>query len=312
MIETVLYSAVKQAEWDAFVDVSKNGTFMLKRGYVEYHADRFEDFSLMFYEDGKPIAVMPASRHGEEVRSHGGLTYGGIVCDRKMTTPKMLETFDALKVFLKEKKVEKLLYKRIPSVYFSYPSDEDAYALFRNDAKLVRRDISTAVYLPDRIRFSELRRRGAKKAAKNGLEVRQSTDYDGYIALLADVLSVHHDTKPVHTGAELALLASRFPEVIKLYCAYRGEEMLAGVLIFDTPLTVHAQYIANSEEGRAIGALDLVMDYLINTYSEGKTYFDFGISTEDAGKVLNYGLIGQKEMFGGRGIAYDFYELDIQ
>lgn len=312
MIETVLYSAEKQAEWDAFVDASKNGTFMLKRGYVEYHSDRFTDFSMMFYEDGKLLAVMPASLHGKEVCSHGGLTYGGIVSDKRMTTPKMLEVFDALKAFLKEKGVEKLIYKRVPSVYFSYPSDEDLYALFRNNAKLVRRDISTAVYLPDKLRFSELRRRGVKKAVKNGLEVRQSFDYDGYIALLAEVLSVHHETKPVHTGAELALLANRFPEVVKLYCAYRGEEMMAGVLIFDTPLTVHAQYIANSEEGRNIGALDLVMDYLINTYSEGKTYFDFGISTEEQGIVLNYGLIGQKEMFGGRGIAYDFYEWEIK
>lgn len=311
MIEITPYSSEKQSEWDAFIDVSKNGTFMLKRGYVEYHADRFTDFSLMFYDNDKLIAVMPASLHGNVVRSHGGLTYGGIISDRRMTTPKMLEVFDALKAFLTDKGVKILIYKRVPSVYFSYPSDEDRYALFRNDAKLVRCDISTAVYLPDKIRFSELRRRGAKKALKNGLEVRQSFDYDGYIALLTEVLSVHHETKPVHTGAELALLASLFPEVIKLYCAYRGEEMLAGVLIFDTPLTVHAQYIANSEEGRNIGALDLVMDYLINTYSEGKTYFDFGISTEDLGRVLNYGLIGQKEMFGGRGIAYDFYEWDL-
>lgn len=312
MINILSYTPEKQPEWDAFIDGSKNGTFMLKRGYVEYHSDRFSDFSLMFYEDSKLIAVLPASLHGNEVRSHGGLTYGGIISDRKMTTSKMLEVFDALKIFLKEKGISMLVYKRVPSVYYSYPSDEDLYALFRNDAKLVRRDISTAVYLPDRIKFSELRRRGVKKAIKNGLEVCQSFDYDGYIALLTKVLSVHHATKPVHTGAELALLAGRFPEVIKLYCAYRGEEMMAGVLIFDTPQTVHAQYIANSEEGRNIGALDLVMDFLINTYAEGKTYFDFGISTEEGGTVLNYGLIGQKEMFGGRGIAYEFYEMEIK
>lgn len=297
--------------WDTFVENSKNGTFMLKRDYMDYHKDRFDDFSLMFYEEDKLIAVMPASIHKSEVRSHGGLTYGGLITDKKMTTPKMLEVFDALKIFLKDQGIEKLIYKRVPCVYFRYPSDEDLYALFRNGAKLVRRDISTAIYLKDKIQFSELRRRGVKKALKNGLEVRQSFDFDGYVALLEEVLSVHHGTKPVHTGAELKLLAGHFPDVIKLFGAFRGEEMMAGVLIFDTPLTVHAQYIANSEEGRNIGALDLVMDYLINTYSEGKTYFDFGISTEEGGTVLNYGLVGQKEMFGGRGIAYDFYEWEI-
>lgn len=312
MITVKLYNPENKNVWDEFVDSSKNGTFMLKRGYVEYHSDRFVDFSLMFYEEEKLVAVMPASLHGTEVRSHGGLTYGGIVTDKKMTTPKMLEIFETLKTFLKEKNITNLIYKRVPSVYFSYPSDEDLYALFRIGAKLVRRDISTAIYLPDKIGFSELRRRGVKKALKNGLEVRQTVDYDKYIALLTDVLSVHHDTKPVHSGDELKLLVERFPDVIKLYCAYRNDEMLAGVLIFDTPQTVHAQYIANSEEGRSIGALDLVMDYLINEYSKGKKYFDFGISTEEAGTVLNNGLIGQKEMFGGRGIIYDFYELEIK
>ena len=87
--------------------------------------------------------------------------------------------------------------------------------------------------------------------------------------------------------------------------------MLAGVVIFDTPNVVHAQYIANSEKGREIGALDLVIDFLINTYSENKLYFDFGISTENEGLFLNDGLIAQKEMFGGRAIVYDFYEINL-
>lgn len=312
MITVHSYSAEKQPEWDAFIGGSKNGTFMLKRGYIEYHSDRFIDFSLMFYEDAKLIAVMPASLHGNEVRSHGGLTYGGIISDRKMTNSKMKELFEELHKFLVSKNIKKILFKRVPAIYYTYPSDEDLYALFKNNAKLIRRDISTTIYLPDKIKFSELRKRCIKKALKNDLVIRQSFDYDNYVDLLAEVLAVHHNnTKPVHTAEELKLLACRFPDVIKLYCAYRGKEMMAGVMIFDTPRVVHAQYIANSEEGRNIGALDLVMDYLINTYSEGKKYFDFGISTEEGGRVLNYGLVGQKEMFGGRGIIYDFYEWEV-
>ena len=166
--------------------------------------------------------------------------------------------------------------------------------------------------MPEKIKFSDLRKRGAKKALKNGLVVKESHDFKTYIALLADVLKLHHDTKPVHTAEELELLASRFPDIIKLYAAFDEKgKMYAGVVIFDTPQTVHAQYIANSEEGREIGALDLVMDYLINTYAVSKKYFDFGISTEDGGRYLNNGLISQKEGFGGRAIVYDFYELEI-
>ena len=284
---------------------------MLKRGYMDYHADRFCDNSLMFFEDDKLLAVLPASKHGEELRSHGGLTYGGIVCGLKMTTAKMLDIFDMLKSYMQKNQFKRLVYKRIPSVYHKYPSDEDLYALFRNNALLFRRDISTAIYLPEKIKFSDLRKRGCKKAQKAGLKVRETNDYETYIQLLTDVLTKYHDTKPVHTAAEISLLASRFPEGVKLFAAFLEEKMLAGVLIFDMGQTVHAQYIANLDEGRDLGALDLVMDYLINTYSQGRTYFDFGISTEEGGHYLNNGLITQKEMFGGRGIIYDFYSLEV-
>ncbi|OPZ76920.1 MAG: hypothetical protein BWY78_01218 [Alphaproteobacteria bacterium ADurb.Bin438] len=311
MINARFYKVEDKQIWDNFINESKNGTFMLNRDYMDYHSDRFKDFSIMFYDDDKLVSVLPASRHGEEVRSHGGLTYGGMVTNRKMNASKMLEVFDALKVFLKENNVKKLIYKAIPSVYHKYPSDEDLYALFRNDAKLVRRDISTSILLTDKIPFSELRKRGAKKAIKNGLIVKQSDDFDGYIEMLAKILEEYHEAKPVHSGEELSKLASNFPNNIKLFCAFKDEKMVAGVVIFETEQTVHAQYIANSNEGRDLGALDLVMSYLINEYSSLKKYFDFGISTEDGGRYLNNGLINQKEMFGGRGIIYDFYELEI-
>ena len=128
-MEIVQYNQDLQNVWDAFIDESKNGTFMLKRGYVEYHSDRFTDFSLMFYDEGKLVAVLPASLHGDEMRSHGGLTYGGIISDRKMTTKKMLSVLDSLLLYLKENNIKKLIYKRVPSFYHTYPADEDVYAL---------------------------------------------------------------------------------------------------------------------------------------------------------------------------------------
>lgn len=312
MITARSYSPVDRERWDAFVDGSKNGTFMLKRGYVEYHSDRFEDASVVFEDEkGDIMAVMPASRHGEEVRSHGGLTYGGVVCDRRMTAAKMLDVFGALRRHLADARVSRLIYKRVPAIYYSYPADEDLYALFRNDAVLCRRDIASTIDLADPISFSSVRARYAKKARKSGLVVRETDDYDRYVEVLMEVLMLHHNARPPHTADELRLLASRFPDVIKLFCAYRGDDMLAGVLVFDTPNVVHTQYIANSEAGRSVGALDLVMDFLVHEHSVGRRYFDFGICTEDGGRFLNEGLIAQKEMFGGRGIAYDFYEMEV-
>ena len=311
MITVNLYNKEYKIEWDEFINNSKNGTFMLNRDYMDYHSDRFEDYSLMFYDEQNLIALMPASKHDNEVRSHGGLTYGGIITNRKMTASKMLEIFEALKEFLKSQKVKKLLYKRVPAIYFNYPSDEDLYSLFRNNAKLIRRDVSTTIDLSDKIDFNERRRRNIKKAIKNNLIFKQTDDFETYINLLSEVLKSQHDTKPVHIAEEIKILAKKFPENIKLYASFLENKMLAGVVIFETPIVAHAQYIANSEDGKIIGALDFVFDKLINDIYKEKKYFDFGISTENDGLYLNAGLVGQKQEFGGRSIIYDFYEMDI-
>ena len=311
MITIKRYNPNDAAVWDAFVDASKNGTFMLKRGYMDYHADRFTDHSLLFYRDEELVALLPASQHVDELRSHGGLTYGGMITNRKMTVQLMLSLFDSLREYMHENTIARVIYKRVPSIYCTYPSDEDLYALFRNNATLIRRDISATIYLPDRIRFAERRRRGVKNALKNNIIVKESQDYDRYIEMLSRILAKYHDAKPVHTAPELCLLADRFPENIKLYAAYQDDRMIAGVVMYLTPKVAHAQYIANSDDGRMCGALDAVMDYLINECYSNKEYFDFGISNEKEGRFLNEGLISQKQEFGGRAIAYDFYELKV-
>lgn len=311
MIEIRKYEPKDAAEWDAFVDASKNGTFMLKRGYLGYHSDRFEDYSLLFFNDDKLVALLPASIHANELRSHGGLTYGGIIVGNKITVQLELQLFDAMKTYLREHNVSNLIYKRVPSIYYSYPSDEDLCALFRNDAKLIRRDVSCTIYQPEKYAFTERRRRGVKKAIKAGIVVNESDDFSTYMNLVADVLRIHHNAKPVHTSVEVELLAKRFPENIKLYAAFKDDVMLAGVLLYVTPKVAHTQYIANSEEGRSCGALDAVMNFLINEKYTDKVYFDFGTSMGAGESYLNDGLITQKQEFGGRVIVYDSYELKI-
>ena len=71
------YSAERKKEWDNFLETSKSPVFLFKRDYMEYHRDRFKDKSLMFYDDGKLIAILPANVDKKEIVSHGGLTFGG-------------------------------------------------------------------------------------------------------------------------------------------------------------------------------------------------------------------------------------------
>jgi hypothetical protein len=87
--------------------------------------------------------------------------------------------------------------------------------------------------------------------------------------------------------------------------------MLAGVIMYESRNVAHMQYAANSKAGWNLGAQDIIEDYLINDYYKGKRYFDFGISTEKLGQVLNLGLIKRKENFGANAVVYDTYQLII-
>lgn len=307
-LRLVEYVPEHKEAWDELVTSSRNGTFLFYRDYMDYHADRFTDRSLMFLAgNDKPLAVLPANVAGDDLISHQGLTFGGMVCGSKMTTVPMLDAFDLIREYLDKCGLKRLIYKAVPHIYHASPAEEDLYALFYNDARLVRRDVSVAVQPEARCRFQERRRRAIKKAANNGIEVRISTDFRRYMELLESVLHDRHGTSPVHTADEIELLASRFPQHIKLFASYGGEDMLAGVIVYETSCVAHCQYIAGLPESRAFGALDGVFAFLIEDYYSDKKYFDFGISNEQEGRFLNEGLIEYKEGFGARAVAYDFY-----
>ena len=73
MITVEQYSAHMAQRWDEAVSSSRNGTFLHLRGYMDYHSDRFADFSLMACDEGRVVAVMPACREGDTLYSHRGL-----------------------------------------------------------------------------------------------------------------------------------------------------------------------------------------------------------------------------------------------
>lgn len=306
------YFTKKKIEWDNFVRKSKNGHFFFYRDYMEYHNDRFIDFSLMIYNDkGNLIALLPANRDGNEVISHGGLTFGGFISDKKMTVSRMLEIFDAVKYFLRQAGVKSFIYKCMPAIYNQYSADEALYALFRNNAILYRRDVSFSIHLPNKLGYQEQRKRAVKKGYKNQYTLQISNKYDEYINLMDKILTKYHGTHPVHTAKELSLLADRFPKNIKLYTAEKNGKVEAGTVIFLQAGVVHTQYLANSDEGKKTGALDCLLDWLITDVYKDKTWFDFGIACEQGGHYLNEGLAAQKEGFGARAVVHDFYKINV-
>lgn len=298
--------------WNSFVSKARNATFLFDRNYMDYHADRFDDNSFMFYHKGKLKAVLPANVAGDTLYSHQGLTYGGLLLDKKATVEDVLECFDSLNSWLRKNGISKVVYKALPWIYQQYPSEEDLYALtWKCKAQLISRDISSSIVIDNKLKFAESRKSGIRKALSLNIEVGESNDVDGFWHVLEDNLGNRYNAKPVHTASEMKLLMSRFPNNIKLYIAKMNGEIVGGTLIYVTSQVVHTQYISASVEGKKHGALDLLFDYIINKVYANCRYFDFGKSTEQGGAYLNEPLIFQKEGFGGRGVCYDWYQWEL-
>lgn len=308
-MKVLSYTAEMQGRWDEFVDTSKNGTFLFYRGYMDYHSERFPDASIIVIDDHERwLAILPATRRDETLLSHEGLTYGGFVTNHRMTVPAMLSVFEAVASHLRRAGIEQINYKAIPHIYHRLPAEEDLYALFRAGAVLHRRDVSSALEPMHPAEVQERRRRGMVRARRAHLEVRLATDQLGnFWRILEANLERRHGTRPVHCLDDFRLLAARFPDQIALHAAFSGTEMLAGVIVYRMAMVAHAQYIASADDGREVGALDLIFDTLINETYRHVRYFDFGVSSVEGGRVLNQGLIEQKEGFGARAVTYDHY-----
>jgi hypothetical protein len=301
------YAQADAGAWDALVDRSRNGNFLHLRSYMDYHADRFVDASLVIERDGGIDAVFPANLRGNEVVSHAGLTYAGLIATSALRAESTLSVFHAVGDHYRARGVERIVYKAVPHVFHRSPAEEDLYALHRLGATLKRRDISSVISLQDPFHFTDGRKQSISKARKAGVCIQTNDDVTDFHALLTDTLRKHRAV-PTHSLCELRMLQSRFPQNIVLHEARVGDVLHAGVLAYDFGTVVHTQYMASSEDGRRSEALSSLLAELINnTYSDRK-YFSFGISSEGNGTRLNGGLIAQKEYFGARAVVHDFYE----
>lgn len=319
MWEIKRYSKEKAEEWNEFVSTSRNSTFLFLREYMDYHSDRFTDMSLMAYRNGKLSALLPANISGLTLHSHQGLTYGGwILPPSGLDTSEIFHLWRCWLEYCKSRAIQKIEYKPLPYIYATAPSQEDLYMLFLSHASLIRTDISTAIDLQHNPGFNKLQKRHLRKGEDSFywlLVLPEEKDImNEFHVMLRLCLKERHGAVPVHSPEELELLISRFPDNILVWALYSNEDdrMVAAVCVYETNLCAHCQYIATTEEGRTLNALPVLFQEIIRFYcGKGYRYLDFGISNEAEGRRLNAGLNRQKTSFGGSGVTYQRFEINV-
>lgn len=307
----VRYNNAYFEDWNQFVENAKNATFLFNRNYMEYHNKRFDDFSLMVFDDKENLAALfPANRLGNKVYSHQGLTYGGLLFSKKIKLAQTLLLFKKLLQFLYDNEIETLQVKEIPFFYCTSFCDELKYLFYLTDARIVRSDSLSTIQLQQPYFISKTRKESIRRGNKNKLSIREDYNFDLFWSeILIPNLDKKHQVKPVHTVDEIKLLHKRFPNNIRHFNVYHNDKIVAGTTVYVTSTVVHPQYVSGNEDKNELGSIDYLYHYLISTVFADKMYFDFGISNEENGKKLNTGLLFWKESFGAKTVVQNFYEV---
>ena len=309
MVSITPYAPALRSIWDTFVDSARNGNFLFRRDYMDYHADRFQDASLMAYDGSRLVAILPANRVGDTFFSHQGLTFGGLIIGPKTTASAVCDIFTAVNDHLRAQGFSRAVCRVQPWTYASLPAEEPLFALSKVcRATLISRDIDSVIDLSRPLPFTELRRRGARKALRNGVDIAFSDDFPSFWTILSDNLRQKYDARPVHSLDEISLLRQRFPRNIRLCAAFCQGVMVAGTVLYISERVVKTQYISASERGKQIGALDLLFDHLIMHSQFSQQFLDLGTSALEYDNDLRLPLLFQKEGFGARAVCYDTYE----
>ncbi|MCY0878505.1 MAG: GNAT family N-acetyltransferase [Firmicutes bacterium] len=311
------YSDQDQDRWDHFVSDSLNGTFLHTRRYLSYHGRRFRDRSLLLTEGSRVVALFPAAEDPRDpagVISHPGITYGGLVHAGALYGRTLMEALDLCFAYYRDLGYQWLRYKVVPSIYHKRPLADDSYALFRAGGRLWRRDLCAVIDHRAQDGLHRNRRQGVARARRCGVVLSPDlVHFDAFWRILEEQLEIRHGVKPVHTRQEMITLIDRFPANIRLVAALYENAVVAGLILYDTPNAMRAQYSAANDIARRISALDLAFDSAIQASAQaGKRYFDFGNSNEADGRVLNDGLYRYKMGFGAGSCVQDFWDMPLR
>ena len=297
--------------WDNFVLNAKNINFMHFRNYMDYHSVRFKDHSLIMSKENKLIAILPACEIDNKIFSHAGLTFGGLIQSKKAKANDIVDAFKAICEYAAANKINSIIYKAMPHIFQQHPSEEDLYAIFKMGALIYSFELTTVIDLKSKVKFSNGKKYGVKRALKESVRIEECDEIDLFFKIVKENLFNKYGISPVHTSKEMRLLKSRFPKNIRLFGAFQKEELVAGALVYLSDTVCHTQYIASNEKGKLLRAVDLLISELIKRWSNKKLYLNFGISTENGGKVLNKKLIKFKEEYGGTGVVHQTFEIPI-
>ncbi len=279
--------------WDSFIKTNSEGHFFFETDYLFYHKERFEDFSLMIYNDkNNLICVLPACLEvvrkssvgtpttAKIIHSHKGLTFGGFIFKDNLSFLEQRQIVFSCLDFLKENDFDSLIIKPLPS-YFQLDNqkNESIHHLLNDnsiESKILRIEANSIITLPksevdyqetNYQNYSSRKKRNLKKAYQSNLRIEKTELATDFWNIVEDNLQLRHNLSPVHSVNEIQLLKDKFPNNILFSLAKDSQnETVACSVSFVYQSTIHLQYMAATKKGKEIYALDFLINHLIENH----------------------------------------------
>ncbi|WP_298895537.1 GNAT family N-acetyltransferase [uncultured Psychroserpens sp.] len=279
---------------------------------MEYHQDRFDDFSLLIFDNNKLLAVFPANMSNDVVYSHQGLTYGGLIFKRDLDTNQKDEICAEVIHYLKTQKVKSLIVKPLPEFYNS--KTEEVSNFWQSHSNVIKQHLILAIDYNSDFKIHKTKLKRFNKLKSNGFIIKENPEELRVFwnEILVNRLNDKHNAKPVHSLTEIEYLNSKFKQEIRQYNIYRDDEVLAGITIFKKGDVVKSQYGMASTIGEKLNALDILFVYLIYLFQdEGLNYFSMGTVNDNSERGYSEGMLKQKQELGCRIFTQDIWKIDI-
>ncbi len=314
-MQITVYTEKQRATWARFLDAAVNGTLFHTQDFLDYHpAGRSSWHHLLLGNPGEPTAVIPGAIHqnadGQTVfRSPTGATLGGPVLRSRTGLRQTVELVQSLVTYGRESGWKSIELGTVPSIYWRTPDDSLEFAL--RDAGFVATP-QLMYYVPlkglasadDVLQMVPSAKRWEfRKSLQQGLEIR-AAETPEQVAQFYEVLRINkaaHGAQPAHSVEELVDLTTRFPGRIRILCALKEGQTVAGIYrVAATPRVSYTQYIADHPDSRGLEATRFVLFHVLQELVQaGVEILDLGPSVQLP--IVRRGGVVFKESVGGFG-----------
>ncbi len=285
---------------------------MFTRRYLEYHGNRFLDSSLMAIRGRQLIAVLPAHRMDESLVSHMGLPFAGWITHPRLRMGWMQAIFAALTQWMSEQGIAKLIYKAIPHIYHRFPAEEDRYVLAQLGAQCTELKVTAAKRLADPTTVNRTTRNMCNRVRRAHISVRPWHDTERFQGMHAWWLAERHGARPLHNLDEARFLAQRFPDEIRTYAAFQGDQAITAQRIYVSDTVIRLQSLGETPQGRRLLANNAILSWLEENPAFRGRWLDFGTSMDPETGELADSLLRYKESAGARAVMVPTFSLTLR